>query len=161
VLNVAYDTSVLPSEEDLRADLREAVELYRKLVVSGGWEPDDQIAKDAEDEAGIVKDLTQAKRYKQHRAIERQGSHSKAVKKAQGYRCKGCLKQMDEVYGDIAAELIEAHHLTPLSSLTEGQAVTFDPETDFAVLCPNCHSVIHRMEDVSNIGALRASLNKD
>lgn len=160
ILNAAYDTNALPPEEDLRRDLREAIGLYRRLAASGGWEPDDQIAKDAEDEAGIVKNLTQAKRYKQHRAIERQASHSKAVKSVQGHRCKGCLLRMDEVYGDIAAELIEAHHLTPLSALAENETVTFDPQTDFAVLCPNCHSVIHRMEDVSDVGALRRSLNK-
>ena len=161
VLNSVYKSSALPTEEDLRQDLREAVNLYNGLIASGGWEPDDQIAKVAEDEAGIVGDLVQAKRYKLHRAIERQATHSKAVKRIQGYRCKGCLKRMDENYGEIAAELIEAHHLAPLSSLAESQAVTFDPETDFAVLCPNCHSVIHRMEDVSNISALRSCLKRN
>ncbi len=159
VANVRYDTNSLPPEGALEQDLHEAIHLYRVLAISGGWEPDDQIAKDAEDEAGIVNDLAQAKRYKQHRAIERQASHSKAVKRLQGNRCKGCLRRLDEMYGDIATGLIEAHHLMPLSSLAEGETVTFDPETDFAVLCPNCHSVIHRMADVSDIDALRACLS--
>jgi 5-methylcytosine-specific restriction protein A len=43
-----------------------------------------------------------------------------------------------------------------LSALAEGALVTFDPRTDFAVLCPTCHRVIHRLEDVGDLPALRA-----
>jgi 5-methylcytosine-specific restriction protein A len=59
------------------------------------------------------------------------------------------------LYGPIATGFIEAHHLIPLSNLDNDEAVRFDPEKDFAVLCLNCHRVIHRMEDCSDIDGLR------
>jgi 5-methylcytosine-specific restriction enzyme A len=66
---------------------------------------------------------------------------------------------MAEVYGPLAEGLIHAHHLTPLSNLAEGTAIALNPRTDFAVLCPNCHAVIHKMGDVSDIAGLRALIS--
>ena len=40
---------------------------------------------------------------------------------------------------------IEAHHLTPLHALSGEGPVLTNPETDFAVLCANCHKMIHPM----------------
>ena len=33
--------------------------------------------------------------------------------------------------------------------------MTYNVATDFAVLCPNCHRIIHRMPDPSDLAALR------
>jgi 5-methylcytosine-specific restriction enzyme A len=92
--------------------------------------------------------VIEAKRYRQHRSIERQAKHSIAVKKALGTTCMICDHAMGETYGPIGAGLIHAHHLTPLSRLADGEVVHLDPSADFAVLCPNCHAIIHRMDDV-------------
>ena len=154
VAGVQYDTTNLPSDDELVWDLQEALALYSLLNKSGGWAADDDILREAEaDAAG--NSLEQAKRYRQHRAIERQPAHSKKVKKQLGTRCMGCMFEMSELYGPIAAGFIEAHHLIPLSSLDDNEVVLFDPKNDFAVLCPNCHRVIHRMDDCSDINRLR------
>jgi 5-methylcytosine-specific restriction protein A len=154
VVGVEYQTSSLPSEADLRQDLEEALSLYRHLSMLGGWSPDDEIMTEAREERGS-QTLEQAKRYRQHRRIERQPSHSKKVKKALGTRCMGCRVELSERYGPDAAGVIDAHHLTPLETLSDGEVVQFDPAADFAVLCPNCHRVIHRMGDPSDLNALR------
>lgn len=154
VAGLQYTTTELPSQEAMVTDLQEALHLYRHLNQSGGWEADDDILRGAEaDGAGTT--LQQAKRYRQHRAIERQSSHSKLVKKKLGTRCMGCSSQLEELYGPVAAGYIEAHHLSPLSALEDDEIVQFDPEKDFAVLCPNCHRIIHRMDDCSDVEALR------
>lgn len=155
VVGIEYQTDNLPSEDALLRDLREALSLYRHLRMSGGWSPDDEIMNEAREERGS-QTLEQAKRYRQHRTIERQPGHSKEVKKRQGTKCKGCDKDLADVYGEVAQGLVDAHHLTPLSSLEEGEVARFDPIKDFAVLCPNCHRVIHRMDDPSDLNALRA-----
>ena len=49
--------------------------------------------------------------------------------------------------------------LTTLVGLEEGVIVRYDVATDFAVLCPNCHRMIHRMEDPSDLYKLRALLH--
>lgn len=155
VVGVEYDPQNIPSEDDLRKDLEEALSLYRHLRMSGGWSPDDEIMTEARDERG-AQTLKQAKLYRQHRGIERQASHSQVVKRLQGTICRGCSKDMADRYGEVAQGLIDAHHLTPLSKLEDGQVAHFNAKTDFAVLCPNCHRVIHRMPDVSDVVGLRA-----
>lgn len=157
ILTREYNTASFPAEAELVADLREALALYQSVLRSGDWTPDDTIIDIARDEAGI-ETLEQAKVYGQHRKIERNPSHSRKVKKAQGPICKGCDTDPKTVYGDIAELMVDAHHLKPLSALKDGETVTFDVHDDFAVLCPNCHRAIHRMDDVSDIAGLRQRL---
>ncbi len=154
VLGRTYNTSVLPSDTDMEADLEECLSIYQTITATGGWEMIESIVQDASDH-GIGEALIQAKRYRQHRSIERQAGHSKKVKAIHGHRCQGCDFEMQEIYGEVAEGMIEAHHLVPLSSLDEGVVVTFDPRTDFAVLCPNCHRAIHRLNESSNLERLR------
>jgi hypothetical protein len=54
-----------------------------------------------------------------------------------------------ERYGDLGKEFIEAHHLRPIATLEEGVPVKYDVAADFAVLCSNCHRMIHRSSDPS------------
>jgi 5-methylcytosine-specific restriction enzyme A len=159
VLCAAYRRDGLPSDEHLRRDLEEALRLYRSVLDQGGWAADDQIALEAAAELGEVT-LTQAKLYRRHRQIERNSVHSKLVKQVQGTVCKGCDKDPAQTYGPIAAGMLDAHHLRPLSGLEAGERVTFDPRNDFAVLCPTCHRVIHRLEEVGNLEALRALVRR-
>jgi 5-methylcytosine-specific restriction protein A len=63
-----------------------------------------------------------------------------------------------ERYGEIGDGFIEAHHLKPISTLEEGISVDYDVATDFAVLCSNCHRMIHRAADPSNLQAFKALL---
>ena len=154
VAGVEYETNSLPSEADVVADVQEALSLYRQIHLLGGGAADDEIMAEARDERG-TQTLEQAKRYRQHRSVERQASHSKKVKKLLGTRCMGCGVELSERYGPSAAGVIDAHHLTPLESLPDGAVVQFDPKSDFAVLCPNCHRVIHRLDDPSDLGRLR------
>ncbi len=46
--------------------------------------------------------------------------------------------------------IIEAHHLKPIAKLA-GKVVELDAKNDFAVLCANCHRMIHRFEEPGNI----------
>jgi 5-methylcytosine-specific restriction protein A len=160
VLGVEYDTSRIPDEGRLTADLQEALTLYLAVQNEGGWAAEDELLTDAAAD-GLQANLTQAKRYKQHRSIERQSKHSRAVKKALGTKCMGCTRELADVYGPIGQGLIHAHHLTPLSRLADGVAVQLNPSTDFAVLCPNCHAIIHRMADVSDVAGLKALIVRD
>jgi NAD(P)H dehydrogenase (quinone) len=45
-------------------------------------------------------------------------------------------------------------HLRPIATLEEGVAVTYDVVADFAVLCANCHRMIHRTDDPSNLSLI-------
>ncbi len=41
-------------------------------------------------------------------------------------------------------EYIEAHHLVPLSFYAEDEIPELSPRDDFAVVCANCHRMLHR-----------------
>lgn len=57
-----------------------------------------------------------------------------------GHICKACGLVPKTIYGE-AGSIIEVHHLQPLSSL--GEPRKYDPRTDLAPLCPNCHRAVH------------------
>jgi 5-methylcytosine-specific restriction protein A len=157
VVGVEYSARNLPSQADMSADLREAVRVYDFLLSNGSWLSDDEVEQRAIDD-GVP--FVHAKRYRYHRSIERQPSHSRRVKKILGTRCMGCDLSMDEVYGSIAAGMVDVHHLIPLSSLDDGAVVTFNPQTDFAILCPSCHRAIHRLSDSSDLTSLRKLIDR-
>jgi len=70
-----------------------------------------------------------------------------------GYRCGACDMLMLDVYGEAAKDLIEVHHLRPLSLRIEGASPT--NLTDLVGLCPNCHSVAHRRNPVYTPAEIR------
>lgn len=74
--------------------------------------------------------------------------------------CQACEFDFEKEYGEIGVDFIEAHHSLPLSEMKDGHITKID---DFAMLCPNCHRMIHkkrpwvRMEDLMK---LRSNNNK-
>lgn len=89
-----------------------------------------------------------------HKQVERNKNLVSKVKSCLGFTCQACGLNFEEVYGSIGKGYIEAHHLVPLSQL-ERKQVALDPELDFAVLCSNCHRMIHRSDHVSDVVAFR------
>ena len=55
--------------------------------------------------------------------------------------CEACGMRFSEVYGDLGAGYIEAHHKVPVSTLADGEETKI---CDLAALCSNCHRVIHK-----------------
>ena len=63
------------------------------------------------------------------------------LKKAAGSRsCEACGFSFRRTYGRMAASYCEVHHLVPLSDLSETTEMHLD---DLAILCANCHRVVH------------------
>lgn len=55
--------------------------------------------------------------------------------------CEACGMRFADVYGDLGAGYIEAHHKIPVSSLDEASCTNI---SDLAALCANCHRIIHK-----------------
>lgn len=63
-----------------------------------------------------------------------------------GTICQVCAFDFEEVYGELGRGFIELHHKNPLSELSEAEW-TSELRTnvhDVAVVCANCHCMIHR-----------------
>jgi 5-methylcytosine-specific restriction protein A len=156
VLGVTYSLDNLPNEQTLADDLRSALQAYRALTFrAGSDEPETEVGGVFEQ----TQSLTELRQYRLHCRIERNPTATKIAKHHHGSRCQACDVDLGEQYGPIGEGYIEAHHLRPISTLEEGVLVRYDVATDFAVLCPNCHRMIHRMEDPSNLYKLRALLH--
>ena len=102
----------------------------------------------------IVEDLT---RYRWHRRLDRDQRAVQEVKRAKGAVCEACKFNFEHVYGEVGRGFIEVHHLVPVSQL-QGLQVSRDPTKDYAMLCSNCHSMIHRLPEAHNLDLLRRAI---
>jgi 5-methylcytosine-specific restriction protein A len=84
---------------------------------------------------------------------ERDRRNRAAALAIHGFSCKACRQLLDDRYGSVAAELIEVHHITPVSQLGPGYVI--NPKHDLVPLCPNCHSVAHRRSPPYTVQELR------
>jgi len=62
-----------------------------------------------------------------------------------GTTCKACEMNFENKYGTHGKDFVHVHHIKPISEY--GGSKKVDPETDLTVLCPNCHSMVHRFRD--------------
>lgn len=146
-----YSADDMPTEERLNSDLRSMLALYSRLIVS---ETDAEGSFDDVTDEPADQDVEDATRFRIHKRIERNAALVKKVKKRKGYTCEACGTNFEKVYGPVGSGYIEAHHLKPLASL-KGTKVAMDPEVDFAVLCSNCHRMVHRSGLVDDIARFK------
>ena len=146
-----YSSNNLPSDAQLHADVFEILKIYEALSYNEGL-PTNQAEKENDEEK--YKGFEELKKFRFQKRIERNVQLSKKVKQTQGYTCKSCDINFEDIYGELGKEFIEAHHLKLIAQLT-GDKVQLDARTDFTVLCSNCHSMIHRLDDPSDLELLR------
>lgn len=70
--------------------------------------------------------------------------------------CEVCKFDFEVRYGALGKGFCEVHHKLPLSMLNAETAITID---DMAIVCSNCHRMIHA-DGVKTITALRRILRK-
>ncbi|MBE9583891.1 DUF3578 domain-containing protein [Mucilaginibacter sp. JRF] len=145
-----YSIYKLPEDVGLQADINEMIRVYEHLSYNEGL-PSFQAEIENDEEFKGIEDI---RRFRFHKRIERNIQLSQKVKKIQGYICKACGFDFKKKYGALGANFIEAHHLKPLAKLT-GSKVELDARLDFVVLCSNCHSMIHKLDDPSKLDDLK------
>lgn len=62
--------------------------------------------------------------------------------------CELCHFNFLETYPFLKSDIIEVHHIIPLSTLSEGTRVTIN---DLMLLCSNCHFAIHQGDAEENM----------
>jgi len=94
---------------------------------------------------------TEVKFRKRHRGLIEE------KKENSDYRCEVCEMKFEEVYGDIGRDYIIAHHKEPIGSRKKASNTTLD---DIALVCANCHAMLHRRERLMSISELRRRIRK-
>ena len=99
-----------------------------------------------------------------HQKLERQRRDQKLreARQKQGGRlvCEvpGCGFDFEARYGELGAGFAEVHHLVPLSSCEVPSAT---PHHELAVVCANCHRMIHRGGECRDMNMLVSSALRD
>jgi predicted HNH restriction endonuclease len=66
--------------------------------------------------------------------------------------CEVCKFSFREQYGLATPDCLVAHHINPISGRASASKTTLD---DIALLCPNCHAVIHSFDKPLSLESLR------
>lgn len=104
-----------------------------------------------------------AKSIRKHNAYDRnpkliEAAKRKAKKANNGKLiCEVCGFDFAEAYGEIGEDFIEGHHIIPLSEIGTQYTATVD---DIAMVCANCHRMLHRGEGRS-IEELKKNFNSN
>jgi hypothetical protein len=76
------------------------------------------------------------------------------AKATHGFVCMVCKFDFEAVYGRPGHEFIECHHLRPLADNEERETTV----NDVAVVCSNCHRMIHRNGELRSIAEMKRLL---
>ncbi|MET7610461.1 HNH endonuclease [Streptomyces seoulensis] len=138
----ALDVEVLNDFLAKPAEMTEAAHLIRQGLATGDLQ---DLAPDQEEELDDYSAPEGRLLMRRHRSRER----NKALRKKkitavlrQGGRlaCEVCGFDFQEVYGERGDGYIECHHVVPLHEAGEGRTRL----SDLALICANCHRMIHR-----------------
>ena len=146
-----YKTQNLPSEEKLREDLVNMINLYKLAIKRGGLSEEvSKIVYIDQDEATGGETKIRKHINKEIEIIKTDPKLIKKLKADSDYTCQACGLKYEKVYGDYSKnkDFIEAHHIEPkfkVKKEAETDKKMSRSAKDFAMLCANCHRMIHRM----------------
>lgn len=151
----AYNTDDL-NEKVLIDDLLLMLKAYRDLVAKGGTTPIDLMLSETPG-----KDIEEVRRYRLSLRIERAPNVRKEVLKCKPPICEGCGLEpaLDYAFKGPSHKVpLDIHHALPLNELREGETRRYKIPDDFMVLCPNCHRVIHSLDNPSDLTSLKSRI---
>lgn len=140
VAAVYFQATAIPVDAVMLAYVQRFLDLY--ATVTSGLDAEDAVS-DPDAPAGTRGRGLESRRYRWHlRAEGRNSAVARRAKEMHGYRCQVCGRDFFQELGDLGKRCIDAHHLTPFSEL-DSRPRHLDPETDYAVVCSNCHRMLH------------------
>lgn len=71
--------------------------------------------------------------------------------------CTACGFSFEEKYGDLGVNIIDAHHITPLSDIEKERVTRIE---DLALLCSNCHRIIHSKQPSYDLALIKKAANQ-
>jgi predicted HNH restriction endonuclease len=115
---------------------------------------EEAIILDEEDELAFPEGR---EKFQLHRSRERNGklpiqAKQKRLREDKRLACDVCDLDFFQVYGDLGHGFIEAHHKIPISKLNNSSETSIE---DLALVCSNCHRMLHRGKRLLTIEELR------
>jgi 5-methylcytosine-specific restriction protein A len=96
--------------------------------------------------------LTRLHRKRERSAKLRRAKKKRVEEETGRLACEACDLDFGERYGARGKGFIECHHIVPLHTLKPNQRTKLD---DLALLCPNCHRILHMRKPWLTVEAVR------
>jgi 5-methylcytosine-specific restriction protein A len=145
---------------DKTQELKHAANKIKEYIESENEEIDIDIQIDSEfeEEASEGKVITRI-----HQTYERdtklvRKKKERVLREKGKLLCEACGFDFQECYGDRGKNFIECHHTKPVSEIGEKGKTNID---DLALLCANCHRMIHRKRPWISVSRLKEFINAD
>lgn len=137
------------------AQLKQLTDGIRSLVLANEPLPPREVISDGEEEGEEGQILTRTHRYRERntKLVKRK---KESVLREQGtLSCEVCGFDFAKTYGEHGAGFIECHHTKPVSELRDRDTTKI---SDLALVCSNCHRMIHRKRPWLSVQGLRQLL---
>jgi predicted HNH restriction endonuclease len=99
--------------------------------------------------------LTRLHRFRERNRELANAKKKQVLAKCGRLECEACAFVFADRYGESAADIIDCHHMKPIHTLGEGAITRLE---DLALLCSNCHRVIHASQPWLTLEQLRDML---
>ncbi|MCX5501858.1 HNH endonuclease [Streptomyces sp. NBC_00053] len=152
----ALDVEVLHEFLARPTEMTEVAQLIRQGITAGDFQAapldDDEDLDDYSAPEGRLL-MSRHKRRERNKGL-RKKKIAAVLRQGGSLSCEACGFDFEEVYGDRGSGYIECHHVVPLHEAGEGRTKL----SDLALICANCHRMIHRHAPWPTPAELRASL---
>jgi 5-methylcytosine-specific restriction protein A len=139
------------------SELARTAKAIRQIVMKGQIPTAVQEEEDdlAEAEEGRILTRLHMGRERSHSLIEKK--KASALKVHGRLQCEACSFNFEAAYGSRGSGFIEAHHTKPLYRLLPGDKTRL---ADLALLCSNCHRMIHARRPWLTVDGLKQIIRK-
>ena len=96
--------------------------------------------------------LTRLHKYKERHSEAAKKKKARVLSEKGELICEACDFNFVDVYGELGSGFAECHHLIPVSELEPGHLTKFE---DLAIICSNCHRMIHKSRPMLSVVDLR------
>jgi len=137
--------------------LRQVANLLRSTIALPASEQPEPYDEDEIVEAEEGRILTRLHRTRERSRKLVEQRKQKALAETGGLRCEACGFDFECRYGERGRGFIEAHHTKPVHTLASGSKTKMD---DLALLCSNCHRMVHSARPWLSIDQLRTLISE-
>ncbi len=134
--------------------LRRVVELIRVNAPRPEIEAETELPDESAPEGRVL--LRVHKIRERNRSLV-EAKKRRAKKESGKLLCEACGFDFVAVYGELGEDFIECHHTVPVSDLAPGDETRL---SELALLCANCHRMVHRSREVLSVELLRARIQR-
>lgn len=138
-----------------RTRLAATAAAIRAAVDSGGAETLASVDDEGVEEAAEGRVLTRLHRVRERNRELVETRKARELRATGRLRCEACGFDFHECYGERGRGFIEAHHTRPVHTLMPGEKTRL---ADLALVCANCHRMIHARRPWLGLDELRTLL---